>query len=160
MFNKMSRSATALLASLALPAHADAAQGNVQFHGNVARNNACEMVLDVTGVMAQSPDGLQLGSKLPGARSAEALVFCPAAGTRISVDGPSSFLTFPAGGNAGTTFVTTYRGTYGEFAERPGNVPFQFPQGARIQVTIDVMAIRTSAFPEGSYSAIATVRLE
>lgn len=84
----------------------------------------------------------------------------------ISVDGPTSFSTAPAGGNNNVAFQTLFSGTSfhngATFAERPGNSPVQLQTGFTVtDVSVSLIATKTvSSFPHGSYSAWTIVRCE
>ena len=83
----------------------------------------------------------------------------------ISVDTPTTFLTFPAGGDTGVSFAVTYSGTSifrgRTFAEQPGSNAVRLRGGFSItRVNVNLTATKPDGFPAGAYTGYATVRCE
>jgi hypothetical protein len=141
-----------------------AAQDSVQFMGNITDNNSCVITLIQSGELGVSPDMRQLSSKLAGGRPGIADI-TSRRNYFISVDGPSFFMTAPAGGNNGVTFTTTYSGTDisrgRNFAEQPGSQAVRLRGNvSTTRVNIHLVANRPDNFPGGDYSALTVVRCE
>ncbi len=153
-----------LMSTAAWPSTSNAAQDNVQFWGNITTNNPCVVILGRQGQLGVSPDLRQLSSKISGGVSGVADIYS-LIGYQISVDGPSFFMTAPAGGNNGVAFTTTFSGSNIfrgiTFPEQPGSQQVRLNAGFSItRVNIHLVADRPDSFPSGSYTAITTVRCE
>jgi type 1 fimbria pilin len=165
MMTNLARTAVALaLIYSAWPLNANAAQGNVQFWGNITVNNSCVITLVRNGQMAPSTDLRQLSSKLAGGMSGVADI-TSLRSYDVSVDAPSFFITAPGTGNNGVAFATTFSGTSiyrgVAFAEQPGGQKVRLNNGYSVtRVNVHLAANRPTSFPAGNYAAITTVRCE
>jgi hypothetical protein len=156
-------------AMAASKSQASAAQGNVNFWGNIPAGRPCLISTLVPGQLGTSPNGRQLSSKIGGGIPGYAVLFAwnP---YEITVEGPSFFMAMPPNGSNGVTFTTTYSAeimagyTLSRVAlieERPAGQSLQLSHVPSMTIVkIDVVADRPDAFPGGNYRAMVTVRCE
>ena len=140
------------------------AQADVPFTGSVTYPNLCAIVVQQDGTMTASPDATQLSSKLAGGVAGVADIYS-FRNFWISVDTPSTFITFPPNGDTGVTFGVTYSGTDifrgRNFAEQPGSNRVRLRGNYSItRVTVNLTATKPGGFPAGDYSAYTVVRCE
>lgn len=134
--------------------------------GAALLGNCAITVLD-SGRMVPDPAIGTLDSSRPGGSSARVQVnanstVCWVLGLldcyRISALAPASFLAYPAGGDTGATFSTSYRINGGN--RMAGAVQTEVLNGQHV-VTVDLAATRAPGiFPAGTYQAQVTIRCE
>ncbi len=143
---------------------ARAAPAGVPFTGSVTYPNLCAIVVQQDGTMTASPDTTQMSSKFVGGVAGVADIYS-FRNFFISVDTPTTFITFPTNGDAGVTFAVTYSGTDifrgRTFAEQPGSNKVRLRGNYSVtRVTVNLAATKLGGFPAGDYSAYAVVRCE
>jgi len=152
------------LAVTSFPSPLLAAQGNVNFGGNVDQAAACIIVVRGGGSMIQSPTGIQMSSKNTGGNFGVADVYSWWS-YDISLDAPSFFTARPNGGDDNVTFTASFSGTSifrgRNFADQPGSTSVQLARGPSVtRVQAHLTAERPDAFPTGNYSAYTVLRCE
>jgi hypothetical protein len=125
---------------------------------SAAVNNSCTLTVLRSGVLAVNTASTLLASNITGGRTAQVRALTTSRGFKVSAIAPTAFTT---GDSANTTFASLYtlRGAT-VVTNRSGSTITNLNRGTHT-VTVNLRATRTSGiFPNGSYSAVVTVRCE
>ncbi len=138
---------------------------NMRFAGNISEPNACVILIDSNGTLAQNSSGSVLSSRLTGGTSGIARVLS-FRNYSISVVPRSHWVSSPIDGDQDTDFSPSFSGTSilggVNFARRPGDATLQLPFRLTFtRMRIDLEATHQSgSFPSGAYQGEVTLRCE
>lgn len=124
-------------------------------------NQTCAVIIGNGGVLAATPEAMELSSRSFGGAPGSAEVVTDTGSFSLQIDTPLGFSNAPAGGNDGVTFHASYSG-FGvtSFSETPGNIPVRLKNG-QTSIQAHLWATRTSSpFPAGQYRAELVLRCE
>ena len=153
----------AMISSIAvlIPQTLNAAQQGIPFGGTVGVRHYCQIVLTGNGVMAPSPDFLELSSMQAGGVAGVAEITTTNGSFDASIDTPTGFSTMPTGGDTGVSFSSNYSMTgVTTVPQTPGGTVTKLKRGLT-NLSANFIATRVgSVFPAGSYSSVLVLRCE
>jgi type 1 fimbria pilin len=149
---------------------AQAATGNVTFYGNINSASSCQVVVNNHGALGVSGNVRQLSSKIAGGTPGRVTILQRGI-YKISAQSLPAFSVAPVDGNTGVTRQVLFNGTaqnlvsgftvtIPEMNAFPGIQVNSFGQNSRVNLNINFIANRPTAFPSGPYEAIVVVRCE
>jgi hypothetical protein len=129
--------------------------------GGPGNKHFCAIVVTQQGLLAPSPDNMELSSRQQGGRPGIAQVTATNSSYDLTIDPPGGFVISPTGGSADTTFTSTYSATGAtNVADSPGQFALDIKRGVS-QIEANFIATRNnSPFPAGQYSAELVLRCE
>jgi type 1 fimbria pilin len=149
---------------------AHAATGNVTFYGNINSTSSCQVIVNNHGTLGVSGNVRQLSSKIAGGGPGRVTIL-QAGVYSISASTLPAFSVAPVGGDAGVTrqvlfngvatnLITGFSLTIPERNGTPGIRVNSFGMRSRVNLDINFIANRPTAYPSGPYEAIVVVRCE
>ena len=149
-------SGTALI--LPVLAHAAPVTGTAQFNGIVAPS--CIVVVGTPGVLDLATNGTELTTKTGLGMPAVVAVTTTGTTYQVSVANATSFALAPSGGNAGTTFDTSWSSSGASiYASVAAGVSRSLSLGIT-SLSINLTARHPTPFPAGIYNAQTVVTCE